>query len=97
MLPDPRQPRGHGTDDGIGPRPLSVLTPDLPGALCASPGADPDAWFDPAREREAVAVCASCPVRAECDEWATRTRQRWGVWGAKPRWHWRRRHARTVA
>jgi len=96
LLPDPRQPRGHATDDVIGPRPLPVATPDLPGALCVTGGVDADVFFDVEREAEAIAICVQCPVRRECDEWATATHQRWGVWGAKPRWHWRRR-ARTVA
>lgn len=53
-------------------------------ARCA--GADPDMFFDPAREAEAKAVCAKCPVRQECldDEMAVEQRgfqYRFGVRG----------------
>lgn len=54
---------------------------------------DPELWF-PAGEghgataaqlREqtvtARAVCAGCPVRAQCLAWALDTRQQFGVWG----------------
>ncbi|MEU9079272.1 WhiB family transcriptional regulator [Kitasatospora sp. NPDC004745] len=34
-----------------------------------------------ARERAAKAVCARCPVRAECRRHALATRERYGVWG----------------
>ena len=57
-------------------------------ALCR--GVDPEVFFPTARpntviyERElaqAKAVCAVCPVRAECLEWAVETGQDYGVWG----------------
>ncbi|WP_406425684.1 WhiB family transcriptional regulator [Streptomyces sp. NBC_00842] len=51
-------------------------------------------WIDPdlfwplgegaaARQQaeQAKAVCAKCPVRAQCLEWAVETRQDFGVWG----------------
>ena len=34
-----------------------------------------------AREAKAKAICAGCPVRAECLEWALATREPHGVWG----------------
>jgi WhiB family transcriptional regulator, redox-sensing transcriptional regulator len=34
-----------------------------------------------AREAKAKAVCAGCPVRSECLEWALETREPYGVWG----------------
>jgi WhiB family redox-sensing transcriptional regulator len=34
-----------------------------------------------AREREAKAVCASCPVLAECLDYAMRHSVRYGIWG----------------
>lgn len=44
-----------------------------------------DAWFADKRNSEAVAhalaVCAGCPVRAACADYADRTRQPWGIWG----------------
>ncbi|HSK90498.1 MAG TPA: WhiB family transcriptional regulator [Euzebyales bacterium] len=36
-----------------------------------------------ARELAAKAVCAACPVRAECLAWALATDERHGVWGGK--------------
>jgi hypothetical protein len=60
-------------------------------ARCADSGLDPDQWYpvspNPARARHeaaaAIAVCTSCPVRAECLELSLRnwdTGQH-GVWG----------------
>jgi WhiB family transcriptional regulator, redox-sensing transcriptional regulator len=73
-------------------------------ARCADSGLDPDQWYpvsiEPARARReaaaAIAVCAGCPVRAQCLELSLR---RWdvgqhGVWGglvATDRAHLRRR------
>ena len=73
-------------------------------ARCADSGLDPDQWYpastNPARARHeaaaAIAVCASCPVRAQCLELSLRhwdTGQH-GVWGglvATDRAHLRRR------
>lgn len=50
-------------------------------AACA--GLDTNIFF-PVTEAEAAqakSVCASCPVREECLEWAISTRQGDGVWG----------------
>jgi WhiB family redox-sensing transcriptional regulator len=33
------------------------------------------------RESVAIAICASCPVRGECLEYALRTNESLGVWG----------------
>jgi WhiB family transcriptional regulator, redox-sensing transcriptional regulator len=33
------------------------------------------------RERQAKAICATCPVRVECLEYAVRTREPHGIWG----------------
>jgi WhiB family redox-sensing transcriptional regulator len=73
-------------------------------ARCADSGLDPDQWYPvsikPAQARHeaaaAIAVCASCPVRAQCLELSLR---HWdigqhGVWGglvATDRAHLRRR------
>jgi WhiB family redox-sensing transcriptional regulator len=50
--------------------------------------ADPDLFFpigfgDEVRRniRQAKEVCAVCPVRQECLDWAVDTRQLFGVWG----------------
>jgi WhiB family redox-sensing transcriptional regulator len=34
-----------------------------------------------ARERQAKAICASCPVRMECLEYAVRIKEAHGIWG----------------
>ena len=34
-----------------------------------------------AREAQAKAICVTCPVRAECLEWALAIREPHGVWG----------------
>lgn len=54
---------------------------------------DADVFFPPphfehkpereAREARAKAVCARCPVRVECLDWALRTREPHGVWGGR--------------
>lgn len=53
-------------------------------------GADPDIFFHPEgergsarrnRERAAKAVCAGCPVVAECAAHALSVREPYGVWG----------------
>lgn len=36
---------------------------------------------DPAGVAEAQKVCAGCPVRRECYEYAVSTKARFGVWG----------------
>ena len=33
------------------------------------------------RERQAKAICARCPVRIECLEYAVRIREPHGIWG----------------
>jgi WhiB family redox-sensing transcriptional regulator len=43
----------------------------------------------------AKAVCARCPVAADCREWATRTRQSDGVWGGLDEDELRRLHRRS--
>jgi WhiB family redox-sensing transcriptional regulator len=53
-------------------------------------GEDPDTFFHPegergpareARERAAKAVCAACPVLAQCAAHALAVREPYGVWG----------------
>ena len=52
--------------------------------------ADPELFYHPQnerglrrirRERAAKAVCAGCPVRPECADYALRAREPFGVWG----------------
>ena len=53
-------------------------------------GADPLLFFHPQnergssrirRDRAAKVICASCPVRMECADYAVRAREPYGVWG----------------
>lgn len=44
----------------------------------------PPEWFHPGRgesTRDAKAVCATCPVRPECFEWAVTRPEKFGIWG----------------
>ncbi len=67
----------------VNPLPLSLDAPaDWRGdAACSD--VDVDLFFavDDATQHEAVAICESCPVRAECLEWALSTKEPHGVWG----------------
>ncbi|GIG27156.1 WhiB family transcriptional regulator [Cellulomonas denverensis] len=56
-------------------------------------GEDPSLFFAPdgpehpaeraARIRIARSICAECPVAALCDQYATATRQRYGIWAGR--------------
>jgi WhiB family transcriptional regulator, redox-sensing transcriptional regulator len=52
-------------------------------ALCR--GMDPDLWFptkgDVATGEAAKAICAQCPARMPCMEFAVATRETFGIWG----------------
>ncbi len=60
-------------------------------AACADPGLDSDVretftteaptWSDP----DALAVCAGCPVLADCAAYARRVRGLVGIWGGRRR------------
>lgn len=65
-----------------------LLVADFPGAACAN--ADPLLFFAPegeavkdrkAREAQARAVCARCPVIRDCLEWAMSAGVDDGIWG----------------
>ena len=60
---------------------LAVAPPQLPGALCAE--IDPELWFPEKGQpnRPAKQVCASCPVRTACLQYALEHSERFGVWG----------------
>jgi WhiB family transcriptional regulator, redox-sensing transcriptional regulator len=76
-------------------RTLETNNPALPSNDWQDEGscrhADADLFFPPfdveptaariARENAAKAVCAECPVRIECLEWALTADEPYGVWG----------------
>ncbi|HEY9264590.1 MAG TPA: WhiB family transcriptional regulator [Mycobacterium sp.] len=55
------------------------------GAICAQ--TDPEAFFPKKGGTTTAAkkVCASCPVRSQCLDWALDTVELWGVWGGTTR------------
>lgn len=84
--------------------PLPLLHPPPPWvefALCAQ--TDPDAFYPEGNQSPwpAQRICARCPVRGKCLDWALDTGERHGVWGGKsPRQRRdlaRRRAARPAA
>ena len=56
-------------------------------ALCAAEECDPDMFFpepgQASRAADAVKMCRSCPVRAECLRFSFEGREQWGIWGGK--------------
>jgi WhiB family redox-sensing transcriptional regulator len=53
---------------------------------------DPDLFFlkegevyKPGRFDEAQRICGGCPVRYDCDTYATRAKEKWGVWAQRDR------------
>ena len=46
---------------------------------------DPDLWFaeSPVQLEQAKALCADCPIRAECLAAALERQEPWGVWGGE--------------
>ena len=50
-------------------------------ALCAQ--TDPEAFFPEkgGSTREAKSICAKCPVREQCLDWALDNDERFGIWG----------------
>jgi DNA-binding transcriptional ArsR family regulator len=62
------------------PQPAAI---SLHGAACRT--ADPALFFpepgDTGAEAQALAVCAGCPVRAQCYARAVQNGERWGIWG----------------
>jgi WhiB family redox-sensing transcriptional regulator len=98
ILAFPQQRTAHARQPDLHAEPADVTVDELsatvmsPLARCANSALDPDEWYPiaikPARARaeaaRALAVCAVCPVRAECLEFSMR---RWetggehGIWG----------------
>ncbi|MFQ5947741.1 MAG: WhiB family transcriptional regulator [Acidimicrobiia bacterium] len=51
--------------------------------LAACRGVDPGLFF-PGQQGDsgpALAICATCPVRVQCLEWALEVREPYGIWG----------------
>jgi len=46
--------------------------------------ADRERW-KPGRFDEAAEYCSRCPVLRECDEYATRGKEKWGFWALRDR------------
>jgi WhiB family redox-sensing transcriptional regulator len=61
--------------------PLLNPGPDWEKALCRQ--VDPDLWFPEkgGSTRDPKAICADCPIRPECLEYALEKDERFGVWG----------------
>jgi WhiB family redox-sensing transcriptional regulator len=64
-----------------------VKHPWMDDAACAAPGIDPDMWFPSlhvshaAEVEAAIAICAACPVKAECLAHAfTEPHLSYGIW-----------------
>lgn len=60
--------------------------PFLDKAACYNNGIDPDAYFPPTeriskQNRMAKKVCLTCPVMAECLEYALVNNEPYGIWG----------------
>lgn len=54
-------------------------------ALCASPGIDPDMWFDSQNRQQAQQICGGCPVRDQCDQHGDTMDAYRGVFGGRSR------------
>ena len=62
-------------------------------------GTDTDIFYPatPAEEAEALSICATCPVRAQCLDYAIRNRETYGIWGgATPEQRRRTRRERAA-
>ncbi|MFB8772142.1 WhiB family transcriptional regulator [Streptomyces broussonetiae] len=72
----------------------------LADAACA--GMDTRAFFSTGRHARAQVnaarrVCAACPVRVQCGQWAIQTGEKWGVWGGMSQRQLRQRRRRFTS
>lgn len=67
--------------DIMGMGPLVNTQPWVESAVCTS--VDPDLWYPDHGESgsAAKAICATCPVKIPCLEYALSREERWGIWG----------------
>lgn len=68
--------------------PLTDLIAALTGTEPCTTSDNPDRWFedlsgyrDHTQQQKAAALCAGCPITADCAAWATRNNITHGVWG----------------
>jgi WhiB family redox-sensing transcriptional regulator len=62
------------------PRLRPIVAPDWwDDAACSGRG--PRKWFTEGTEREAVAICRTCPARTPCLRFAVDNDEQHGVWG----------------
>ena len=50
-------------------------------ARCYEDSVNPDWFFDPVHENDAVKICAECPLVQECLAFALTEQIQFGVWG----------------
>lgn len=65
----------------------------------ACQGVDTEIFYPatPDEEAEALSICATCPVRAQCLDYAIRNREIYGIWGgATPEQRRRMRRERAA-
>lgn len=61
-----------------------MLRPEAWQDDAACKGVDPDLmvpWHQDSVAADAKAVCAECPVKKQCLDFAMRNREEWGIWG----------------
>ena len=83
------QPSGHAEPDRFDEvfealtAPINEERPWMVFGACRE--ADPDMFFPTNKEQTqaALGICATCPVRHDCLEYALAARERFGVWGGK--------------
>ena len=92
MLPGEVQPAGNATETGPSTTaPMLAAMSALDRHLGpywqerAACGSDPESFFDPKRADEALAICARCPVRDACADYADANGEEFGVWGGTAR------------
>ena len=70
-------------DIDVATLPSEVSPPDHWQERAACYGLDPEVFFPEkgGSSREAKRICAECPVRIECLNYALRRDERYGVWG----------------